>query len=408
MEFINPRLCVIIILVFLVIIILIQSLKYRNNILREIGENLWYIFITMIIFMGGYIIFNWLNANIKLTYLTIEEIIFFAALFAGFLSTVLSEKQNQKLKNGGYATIITAGLSSFVSLSQEGNNENIVLFSLFGSTTGALLGWIFFFIIAIYSSVKYQGPLPFIELITQGLEGLRDQIIQKESERNCKELDNWLNKFYNNLSYQTNNVKDVVRNREQGNEYSISNKLVNELIKETIRTSLVSFCEVLNFVKGYTNARASLILFGSKENKIIGKHWISYRSGGKRFKIDEAFDDTSKAYKVVKDKTPWPCFVDTKKKGDDIQQRSDANSRYDIFTLFKITNEIVLTIDWSHAPKFRGIFATRDVLVKKAEEFFQDQIVPAFKELLSLWINGEQNVNIKQKDFDSNFLPLNS
>ena len=80
------------------------------------------------------------------------ELVLLSAFLTTFIASILSEEQDKKIKNGGYSLL--AG-TSFGALSGLINDDpNLVLLGIFGSTLGAVAGWLLFLIISIFSGTK--------------------------------------------------------------------------------------------------------------------------------------------------------------------------------------------------------------------------------------------------------------
>ena len=272
-----------------------------------------------------------------------EMILFWIGCGASFMASLLAKDQNDRLKNSTFGGLVGTGLSALVTIVQKQNNIDYILYSVYGSVFGTFFGWLVYACIAVMAYIRYNSPLSIIELITNGLQGIREQIISEENKRLLGNLDIWWKQFAMDFEDKATILLKF--------DYSTYSK---EMMISIVKSLLTSVCKVHNLMYNNNQMRASIIKFDA--NQFNGKHWINYAdfsnpldmkifdhvdSSGK--KIDEK-EKESVAHKLLVNENEIYKYVDTKN-NIDIQDRK-SEKRYRYFSLFKIDDRHILTLDW--------------------------------------------------------------
>jgi hypothetical protein len=122
-------------------------------------------------------------------------------------------------------------------------------------------------------------------------------------------------------------------------------------------------------------SRVSLIVFGLDDNKIVGRHWISY-AGHRESHKKADFGSDSIAYKVLTYQTKSPCFIsmeDANKEGE-----NRVNMIYNSFFVLRLSEGAVLSVDWP------GEIKEQDPYVEVARSLLYLDVGPAISKLLDL------------------------
>lgn len=270
--------------------------------------------------------------------------------FAATLFSILSAKeQSDRIKNSGLGALASGIVSIILTLSDAGNIM-LLVFSFAGSSFGALIGWIFLYII-VHRTVKKNSykNLSIIDLLYTGLSGVKDQIERNRKFQMLQALKKW------NLDFTMTMNKQLSDKKENVDEY-----------ESTIYTWLKVTCDLYHIIFSILGKerfspdhnyqmRASLIVFGEKEDgEIVGYHRISYEGDRSAFKRSRPFNEESDAYKIVINTISSPGKFDIKLTNQQSQSReSDKNeSPYKSFLMFRVNAYSAITVDWpSHVEE---------------------------------------------------------
>ncbi|GAB3332746.1 hypothetical protein GCM10027299_39590 [Larkinella ripae] len=300
-------------------------------------------------------------------------ILFWSGLIASMLAFLLADDANMRLKNSSFGAITVGVIGVFITLiGKQGGETNdtslILLCSLLGSLIGSLLGWLVYASLTYIAFIKYNDTMPFLALISNGLKGVIDDIAQKENRRILKDLDFWWRRFSRDLDNQVATLKKVMKD-----ESALTAEVKRLLIDTTIESALASVCEVHNFVYSTSQIRASLIKFTETVTTppvLEGRHWINYSGLSLPFQ-DTVFAQNSNAGELLKEPIGTHKFIDTKLS---VGQVRDSDDRYRFFSIWKIDEKTVLTLDWPNEENknIRNI----------TQQYFSKSIIPEFRVLL--------------------------
>lgn len=290
--------------------------------------------------MAAFIFFHINFLRLSLSYPT-QYLIFWGSLIANFLTTVFADDQTQRIKNGGFGALAAGGVTAIATLiSDKTGGEDqlfLLLFSFYGSMLGALFGWLVFALIASFMFYKYGKLLPFLELVTSGFGKFREQIILLENNPSLSKLQTWMQRFETEVRRQSSNIESDSNFKNSPNELKLS------IYQQLIRFILMSAIEQFNLIYGTVQFRSTIITFYETDGK--GRHdfALSYYGSNRRFR-DLPFDSDSKAAEMVSGK-----IIETSKTFDTTDPgvaSRESTDRYVSFTLFKLSEKSVLSVDW--------------------------------------------------------------
>jgi len=312
---------------------------------------------------------------------TTEIIIFWIGFFASFLATVSADEQNERLKNTAYGGITSTAVSVFITMlnNKDGSlSKDLILISLYGSLIGSFIAWVFFAIIAGYYVIVYNKTSSFIGLITNGLGGLKNEIIRKENQLDFEDLENWWSNLYRQFDELYSNISRL----------NMLDHDKQKLIKNILRYILSSICQAHNMIFRTSFMRASIIKFNLTAKK--GEHWVFYSDNSSPpFVTSDLFYDNSKAYQLLaSNKISETTDMSQARQTGTVQVREDSDNRYGFFTVFKIDGNHILTIDWpktitkNNVDKIESLLKNKGILniIKRLIKEYDD-LPPDMSEL---------------------------
>lgn len=299
----------------------------------------------------------------------------FSAFLATFIASVMADDQEIRLRNGTFGAIAGASVGGFAALLVD--DKSLLLVGIFGSSCGAILGWLAYLCLSFLAATAVGRPL--LEYQFGGLRAVRDKLDVDDKVKLGQALILWSQNF----SRVVNSEKVFLLSRARQSEN-------NDLIKIAIKNWLIIITDVLNLVltslakKDEYKSRITIIIFKASK----GLHWISY-AGNLPAHRPKPFDNKSVAYKVLQGNLQSPhletiAVADAGGGQNRIPegQPNDEQSRtqaYFQFYSFRLGNNAILSVDWP------GKLEVDDPLLVVFKNLFYMDIAPAIGELLLHW-----------------------
>jgi hypothetical protein len=310
----------------------------------------------------------------------------FSAFLGTFIASVMAEDQDVRLRNGTFGALAGASVGGFAALLVD--DKSLLLVGIFGSSCGAILGWIVYLCLSFLAATTVGRPL--LEYQFGGLRAVREKLDVDDREKLGQALAVWSQNFSRVVTYE----KVFLLNRGCQSD-------TNELLKIAIKNWLIIITDVLNLVlatlakKAELRSRVTIIIFESAK----GLHWISY-AGNLPAHSRKPFDNKSVAYKVLQGQLSSPHLAtiaiansgsqNRTPEGQGDNKKSGAEA-YSQFYSFRLSNSAILSIDWP------GELETDDPLIDVFKNLFYLDIAPAVGELLSHWCGKiEDEPELKQ------------
>ena len=92
-----------------------------------------------------------------------------SAFLATFVASVMADEQNDRLRQGTFGAIAGGAVGGFAAIIQK--DGTLLLVGVFGSASGAIVGWIVYLGLSVLASRKWARTL--IEYQVTGLKGVR-------------------------------------------------------------------------------------------------------------------------------------------------------------------------------------------------------------------------------------------
>lgn len=290
--------------------------------------------------------------------------IFNGSAIITFLSHVLPQKDSDRLKNGAYGALASGIITLIISFVQKEQSINYLVFAFYGSAIGALNGWLVYASIAFVVWIRYGSLLPLVALITRGLESMSDEIISIDNSEPKNSFRYFLNRLNTELNIRLL-TKDDVPLLDKATQSKFSPDALIELLTQRrnylisiVQYVLTTLVELLNLLFRTSKFRASIIRFDKDETGQYknGNHWIFYYGAAPPYLESDDFGSNSQAKKFIQNPNDRsPKQFDLKNDNDKIELRRTAD-RYDYFTLFRLNEQCVLTLDWAKGKTGRDTF----------------------------------------------------
>ena len=315
----------------------------------------------------------------------INAIMFFGSLAITLVSVLNAKEQADRLKNSGFGTLASSAVSILITMLQKDNNFYLIAYTFAGCALGALIGWIIIF--HIVKKAAGKNKILMIELLYTGLSGVKEEIKKREHLNILEVLKEW------NADFE----KTISKNHfEIENDYSKTIYTWLKLNCDLYRVVLKNFGKNLNnYTADEYQSRASLIIFGQKNNNIDSKegyHWISYEGERPEFKRNFVFGKEHDAFKVITHEHPSIFKHDPNKDKSPKRAVNNNDGDYKTYLLFRVNDFCVLTIDWQSKIK------DDDDIFDALKNLFQKSICPKIAEILE----GKEVEILKTK----NLIPL--
>jgi hypothetical protein len=287
-----------------------------------------------------------------------------SAFLATFIASVMADEQNDRLRQGTFGAIAGTSVGGLAAVIQK--EPNLLLIGVFGSAVGAVVGWVVYLGLSILASRKWARRL--IEYHVSGLKGVRDRIEIDDKNLLLNALNVWSQNYRGMVLRETTFIVGRVDSADYDNWTTIA-----------IRGWLTSLIDAFNLVldalaeKPEYRSRASVIVFGKKSNKVVGRHWISY-SGDRQVHKKDDFGPDSIAYEVLSNSRNSPCFITMQAASQQGEDR--GNPTYTSFLVFRLSDCAVLSLDWP------GKIEERDPYVNVARGLLHLDVGPAIGNLL--------------------------
>jgi hypothetical protein len=290
------------------------------------------------------------------------------AFLATFVASVMADEQNDRLRQGTFGAIAGASVGGLASIMQK--DGTLLLVGVFGSATGAIVGWIVYLGLSILASRKWARGL--VEYQVSGLKGVKARVDLEDRNLLLRALTIWSQNFRGMVLRES----QVILSNSSSADY-------NCWVSVALRGWLTSLVDAFNLVldalaeKEQYRSRITLIVFGAKEDgTIAGRHWISY-SGDRNAHTRVDFGEESIAYKVIVGEKASPFFTSVESANQDGQKRDDGS--YSSFFVFRLGPNAVLSLDWP------GKFEEKDTYISVARSLLYLDVAPAIGKLLTSW-----------------------
>ena len=286
-------------------------------------------------------------------------LIFLGSGLITFLSTVLAQKQDERLKNSSFGALASGVITLIITFLKKDNQQNDLLYAFLGSAIGAFNGWLVYLSIAVMAFLRYNVIIPFIELVAHGLDSMSDNIVSYENAQSSDKLKYYLERLASELNTRIGSLDNIAaldKVNEDKTDLATRKMLLQqrkEFLESIARFILTSIVELFNLVYGSMRFRASILKFqytrDANGKKIYqeGRHWLYYYGSGQPFRKDKTFDQTTSAYDMVStgDRTMELFDLSSDKVAD-----RQAADRYQYFSLFRLNDWCILTLDWALKP----------------------------------------------------------
>lgn len=298
----------------------------------------------------------------------------FSAFLATFIASVMADDQEIRLRNGTFGAIAGASVGGFAALLVD--DKSLLLVGIFGSSCGAILGWLAYLSLSFMAATTVGRPL--LEYQFGGLKAVREKLDIDDKEKLSQALTVWSQNFSRVITYEKVFLLSKASHPE-----------TNDLMKIAIKNWLIITADVLNLVlatlarKAELRSRITVIVFKAGQ----GAHWISY-AGSLPAHKQKPFDDKSIAYRVLRGSLSSPhletiAIANAQAQNRVTEGEPEGNNgikvAYSQFYTFRLGSAAVLSIDWP------GELATGDPLIDVFKNLFYLDIAPAITELLSHW-----------------------
>lgn len=297
-----------------------------------------------------------------------EALVGISAFLATFIASVMADEQKDRLKQGTFGAIagtFVGGLAAVIN-----NKSALVLIGIFGSVAGAIIGWIVYLGLSIVASRPWGRRL--VEYHVTGLKGVREQLNLDERNKLLAALSVWSQNFRGMVLRETH----VILSIKPSTDY-------NDWVKIAIRGWLTSLIDAFNLVldalaeKPEYKSRVTVIVFGTKSEEPVGRHWISW-AGPQQSHKKRDFGKDSIAFQVLSSQKESPYFTSIERANKDGQER-ETKASYSSFFVVRLNDNAVLSLDWP------GKLEAHDPYVNVAKGLLQLDVAPAIGELLDKW-----------------------
>lgn len=300
---------------------------------------------------------------------TLNWLLILGSALATFVASVMADEQSERLKNGAFGAVAGTSIGGLAGLMK--NQPDLVILGFFGSVVGACAGWVVYFAMSwLASNPKYRTVLDFL---TGGLKAVKESLYVDSPATLIPALKVWCDDFSAMARKEKNQVLSIP---QDGNWARFA--------KTTIETWLTTVVDTLALVfrtlarKPQYQSRVTVIVYGTRGGKIMGRHWIHYEGDLTPYRTSQDFDDTSIGYKVLSGLLPSPYFTTTETAQTRGQRRAD-DPAYRPFITFRINDNAILALDWPEN------LAENDPYVIEARDFFNRSISPLVAEVLDRW-----------------------
>jgi hypothetical protein len=120
----------------------------------------------------------------------IKFIIFISATFATFVTSVMGEKQNDRLRNGSFGAVAGSSVGGISALLKSQNE--LIIFGFAGSAAGAFLGW-FTYLLSFMASKEWGQRLLIYHV--GGIKSVLEQIKDNDEKLIKDAIDKWRQSF---------------------------------------------------------------------------------------------------------------------------------------------------------------------------------------------------------------------
>lgn len=301
-------------------------------------------------------------------------IVFWGTALATFVASIMAKEQDDRLRNGTFGVVASGTLGGIAALLTK--QDMLLLVGFLGSGVGAFVGWAISLGLSFLAALTPVGRT-VLEYQIGGWEAVRARLDLKQTEPLLKAMSAWGRSFTRRIEHQ----KGIVVQFPEGDQ-------TNRIIELSIRTWLESFVDVLSLLfelaeKPQYRSRVTIIVYGRRENIIVGKHWLSDSGNLESHKTNQEFNDASIGYKVLTEQIASPYFTT----GDDAKQQGQNRGQqtYRPFITFRLTDSCILALDWPYDLKPDNQF------VQAARNLFHEDVCPLIRDVLNHWHGHVQN-----------------
>jgi hypothetical protein len=291
-----------------------------------------------------------------------------SSFLATFIASVMANEQNARLRNGTFGTIAGGAVGGFAAI--IGGDKTLVLVGIFGSASGAIIGWLVYLCLSLLATLKWARPL--IEYQVSGLKGVSERIDLEDRNLLLKALTVW-----------SQNFRGMVLREVQVILANASCSDYNQWVAVALRGWLTSLVDAFNLVldalamKSDYRTRVTLIVFGQRpDGAFVGRHWLAY-AGDRQGHRKMDFDNRSIAAQVLAGSQNSPCFKTLQLANKDGQDR--GTDLYASFYIFRLNDHAVLSLDWP------GKIEENDDYISVARRLLYMDVAPAIGKLLDEW-----------------------
>ena len=308
--------------------------------------------------------------------MALEHWIFFGSMLGTFSASVMAHEQTARIKNGAFGTIAgtaAGGIGAII-----GQQNSLLLLGFFGSSIGAATGWLVSILLSYWASKSSRGK-SVLAYMVGGFEAVKGEIDSTQDNELLLALQRWSGHFVRSVTDQTYRVARLPKSGT-----------TNVAIELLIRQWLASVVNVLDLLfplakRPQYRSRVTIIVFGKERgtNDVCGKHWLFDSGHLGAHKTQRGFDNTSIGYKVLIGKLSSPFYA----KADQPEAQARGEQPYRPFITFRITDNVVLSLDWHED------LPVNDIFVQQTRSLFLGELCPEIKKSLDQW-HGELADNV--------------
>jgi hypothetical protein len=306
---------------------------------------------------------------------TLAILVGLGSTLATFVASVMGDEQNERLKNGTFGALAGTSIGGLAGLMK--NQQDLLVVGFLGPVIGAFLGWLVYLGLATLASTPKWRDI--LEFQVAGLKGVRERLNLDDQQRLLSALGAWRENF----SRMMLDEKDHLLKISPGTN-------ANDYASVVIETWLISVVDFFALVfetlarKPQYQSRVTIIVYGTRANSIVGKHWISYAGPLTPHKKAQEFDSNSIGYRVLSGQAPSPYFTTSDAAKQTGQDRVDPS--YRPFITFRLNSIAILALDWPET------LDEKDPYVNVARNFFNSDITPVIGEVLDKWSGPLQDI----------------
>ena len=303
-----------------------------------------------------------------------QALVGLSAFLATFVASVMADEQDARLRQGTFGAIAGVSTGGLAAILQK--DGMLLLVGVFGSASGAIIGWIVYLGFSMLATRKWARTL--IEYHVAGLKGVQARVDLQDQRLLLKALSVWSQNFRGMVLREF----QVIMAGQAARDFS-------QWVAIAVRGWLTSLVDAFNLVldalaeKSEYRSRVTIIVFGKRQDgQVVGRHWIAY-AGDRQGHKQKDLDATSVAYKVLIGDLNSPYFTSLKSANQSAQNREDNQNRpdakpnsYGSFYVFRLNDHSVLSLDWPNEIE------EEDEYIRIASRLLYLDVAPAIGKLL--------------------------